>query len=230
MLRNSIEGLESVLKTEVPRNSVILMAGTPGSLKSGITYSMMAHHLAETDELGIYITLEESILSHLKNMQSLNIDIPDNLIISDYTDVRERFEKSQDPDIVEMISTAISFFKEKYGDKFCFMALDSLNAMYALIDTSDLRIRMFHFLKELRNMGVTTFLIMEIPEFGHIPEYIGSESFLVDGIIRTGETETSTDVLLYIQVKKMRACNHSRKKHIVEVTESGINILGPVVE
>jgi len=219
-----------VLKTEVPRNSVILMAGTPGSLKSGITYSMMASHLAESDELGIYITLEESILSHLKNMQSLNIDIPDNLVISDYTDIRDRFEKSQEPDIVEMIGTAISFFKQKYGDKFCFMALDSLNAMYALIDTSDLRIRMFHFLKELRNMGVTTFLIMEIPEFGHIPEYIGSESFLVDGIIRTGETETSTDVLLYIQVKKMRACNHSRKKHIVEVTESGINILGPVVE
>ena len=219
-----------MLKTEVPRNSVILMAGTPGSLKSGITYSMMASHLAESDELGIYITLEESILSHLKNMQSLNIDIPDNLVISDYTDIRDRFEKSQEPDIVEMIGTAISFFKQKYGDKFCFMALDSLNAMYALIDTSDLRIRMFHFLKELRNMGVTTFLIMEIPEFGHIPEYIGSESFLVDGIIRTGETETSTDVLLYIQVKKMRACNHSRKKHIVEVTESGINILGPVVE
>jgi KaiC/GvpD/RAD55 family RecA-like ATPase len=219
-----------VLKTEVPRNSVILMAGTPGSLKSGITYSMMASHLAETDELGIYITLEESILSHLKNMQSLNISIPDNLVISDYTDIRDRFEKSQEPDIVEMIHTAISFFKEKYGDKFCFMALDSLNAMYALIDTSDLRIRMFHFLKELRNMGVTTFLIMEIPEFGHIPDYIGSESFLVDGIIRTGETETSTDVLLYIQVKKMRACNHSRKKHIVEVTENGINILGPVVE
>ena len=230
MLRNSIDGLESVLKTEVPRNSVILMAGTPGSLKSGITYSMMAAHLAETDELGVYITLEESILSHLKNMQSLNIDIPDNLIISDYTDVRDRFEKSQAPDIVEMIGQAITFFKEKYGEKFCFMTLDSLNAMYALIDTSDLRIRMFHFLKELRNLGITTFLIMEIPEFGHIPEYIGSESFLVDGIIRTGETETSTDVLLYVQVKKMRACNHSRKKHIVEVTENGINILGPVVE
>jgi len=219
-----------VLKTEVPRNSVILMAGTPGSLKSGMTYSMMASHLAQSDEVGVYITLEESILSHLKNMQSLNIELPDNLIISDYTDIRDRFEQPNAPDIVDMIQTAIHFFKDKYGDKFAFMALDSLNAIYALIDTSDLRIRMFHFLKELRNMGITSFLIMEIPEFGAVPSYVGSESFLVDGIIRTGECETSTDVLLYLQVKKMRACNHSRRKHIVEVTESGINILGPVVE
>lgn len=231
MLRTSVEGLENVLKTDIPKNSVVLMAGTPGSLKSGLTYSMMANHLVEMDQVGVYITLEETILSHLKNMQSLNIDIPDNLIISDYTDIRDRFEKTDDgPDIVDMIHTAINFFKEKYKERFTLVALDSLNAMYALIDTSDLRIKMFHFLKGLRNEGINSFLIMEIPEFGHLPEYIGSESFLVDGIIRTGDVETQQDVLLYMQVKKMRATHHSRKKHIVEVTENGINILGPVVE
>lgn len=230
MLRNSIEGLESVIKSEVPRNSVILIAGSPGSLKSGMTYSMLSNHLKQTDEVGIYITLEESTLSHLKNMQSLNIELPDNLIISDYTDIRDRFEKNKNPNIVDMIITTIDYFRSKHKERFTMMALDSLNALYALIDTSDLRVKMFHFLKGLRNLNVTSFIIMEIPEFNRLPEYMGSESFLVDGIIRTGDIETKQDVLLYMQVKKMRACNHSRKKHIVEVTDKGINILGPVVE
>jgi KaiC/GvpD/RAD55 family RecA-like ATPase len=230
MLRNSIEGLDSVIKSEIPRNSVILIAGSPGSLKSGMTYSMLSNHLKQTDEVGIYITLEESTLSHLKNMQSLNIEIPDNLIISDYTDIRDRFEKNKNPNIVDMIMTSINYFRNKYKERFTMMALDSLNALYALIDTSDLRVKMFHFLKGLRHLNVTSFIIMEIPEFNKLPEYMGSESFLVDGIIRTGDIETKQDVLLYMQVKKMRACNHSRKKHIVEVTDSGISILGPVVE
>jgi KaiC/GvpD/RAD55 family RecA-like ATPase len=230
MLRNSIEGLENVIKTDIPKGSIVLIAGSPGSLKSGITYSMLSRHLLEANEMGVYVTLEESTLSHLKNMQSLNIPIPDNLLISDYTDIRERFEKNKNPDIFEMINTAISFYREKYKERFTMIALDSLNALYALIDTTDLRIKMFHFMKQLRQMNLTALLIMEIPEISALPEYIGTESFLVDGIIRTGDIETKHDVLLYMQVKKMRATRHSRKKHIVEIGENGITILGPVVE
>ncbi len=192
---------------------------------------MLSNYLASNDEFGVYVTLEETTESHLKNMGALNIKLPENLMISDYTDIREKFEhKGSGPEIIELLISMIDYFKKKEGDKFTCMGLDSLNALYSLIDTTDLRIRMFHFFKYLREKEITTFSIMEIPEFGKLPDYIGSEGFLVDGIIRTGDIETQHDVMIYMQVKKMRATEHSRKKHLMEISSKGLSILGPIVE
>ncbi len=232
MFRESLEGMDNVIDIEIPEGSIILVAGSPGSLKSGLTYNLLSNHLkAHPEEFGMYVTLEETTESHLKNMQSLGIEIPDNLLISDYSDIRERFEsKASLPNIMQMINGVIEYFKNEKGDKFTVFCIDSLNALYALIDVDDLRIQMFHFFKSLRDKELTSLLIMEIPEFTttlHINQNYG-ESFLVDGLIRTGEIETQQDVMLYMQIKKMRATRHSRKKHLMEIGQNGISILGPI--
>ncbi|WP_455393151.1 RAD55 family ATPase [[Eubacterium] cellulosolvens] len=232
MFRNAIEGLDNVIDTEIPHGSIIMIAGLPGSLKSGLTYNLLSNHLKNNpDEFGMYVTLEETTESHLKNMQSLGIDIPDNLLISDYSDIRERFEnKSSLPNLVQMINGVIEYFKNEKGEQFTVFALDSLNALYSLIEYKDLRVKMFHFFKQLREKELASILIMEIPSVTvkEPTNYSYGEAFLVDGLIRTGEIETQQDVMLYMQVKKMRAVRHSRKKHLIEIGESGISILGPI--
>lgn len=233
MFRDVIDGMNNVIDTEIPKGSVILIAGTPGSLKSGLTYNITSNHLRENkDEFGMYVTLEETTESHLKNMQSLGIKIPDNLLISDYSDIRERFEgKGAPPNILQMINGVIEYFKNEKGDKFTIFCLDSLNALYSLINVEELRVKMFHFFKNLRDKELTSMLIVEIPEFTTEPaKYYKSfsEAFLVDGLIRTGEIESQQDVMLYMQMKKMRATHHSRKKHLMEISEDGISILGPI--
>jgi len=232
MFRDALEGMENVVESEIPQGSVILIAGSPGSLKSGLTYNILSNHLkTHPDEFGMYVTLEESTVSHLKNMQSLGIDIPDNLLISDYSDIRERFEhKGSPPNIIHMINGVLEYFKNEKGEKFTVFGLDSLNALYALINVDNLRVKMFHFFKNLREKELTSILIVEIPEFHTKFGYPKSfnEGFLVDGLIRTGELESQQDVMLYMQIKKMRATKHSRKKHLMEIGESGISILGPM--
>ena len=189
---------------------------------------------SSTDEFGVYITLEETTQSHLRNMASLGIDPPDNLFISDHTDIRKKFEpkKTEHPDYLKMIQATIEYFKNEKGDKFNLFALDSLTALYSLIEVDDLRLKLYNFFKELRNKNITTFVIVELSDFGYAIPYgvEGSVSFLVDGIIQTGEVEVQQDVMIYMQVKKMRAAIHSRKKHIMEVAEHGLNILGPIFE
>ncbi len=233
MFRDSLEGLDNVIDSEIPPGSVILIAGTPGTLKSGLTYNLLSNYLkAHHDEFGIYVTLEESTESHLKNMQSLGIDIPENLLISDYTDIRERFEnKGSPPNILQMLNGVLEYFKNEKGEKFTVFGFDSLNALYSLIKTDNLRVKMFHFFKNLREKQLTSICIAEIPEFTTKPSYLSkpfSEAFMVDGLIKTGEIETQQDVMLYMQIKKMRATKHSRKKHLIEIGESGISILGPI--
>lgn len=232
MFRDSLEGLDNVIDSEIPPESIILIAGSPGSLKSGLTFNMISNHLkSHPDEFGIYITLEETTESHLKNMQSLGIELADNLLISDYTDIRERFEeKEKPPNIIQMINAVLEFFKHEKGEKFTVFAMDSLNAMYSLMDVENLRIKIFHFFKILREKELTSIVIVEIPQFTVRPGFGKkfNEGFLVDGLIRTGEIESQQDVMLYMQIKKMRATRHSRKRHLMEIGEKGISILGPI--
>jgi len=235
MLKDSIEGLDNVFETEIPRGHVVMVAGTPGGLKSAFIHNLFSNYLgSEPDEFGVYITLEETTESHLRNMSSIGIDPPKNLFISDHTDIRKKFEpkKTEHPDYLKMIQATIEYFKNEKGDRFQLFALDSLTALYTLIEVKDLRIKLYNFFKELRNKNITSFVIVEIPEFGRVSPFPldGSVSFLVDGIIVTGEVEVQQDVMIFMQVKKMRAAIHSRKKHIMEVGDHGLNILGPIFE
>lgn len=232
MFRDAIEGLENVFETEIPKKSIVLITGTPGSLKSGFTYNLFSSYLKNSDECGIYVTLEESTESHLRNMESLGITIPENLFISDHTDIRKRFEddKKLKPDLLKLIEGVISFYITEKKEKLTCFALDSLNALYSMIDTSDLRIKLYHFFQFLRNNNLTSLIISEIPEFGSSQQFHASEGFLVDGLIRMGEVETQQDIMLYLQVKKMRATVHSRKKHLIEVGGNGLMILGPIFD
>jgi KaiC/GvpD/RAD55 family RecA-like ATPase len=234
LFRDTIEGLQNVFDNDIYQDAVILVIGAPGSLKSGFTYNILSEHLKQNDEFGIYMTLEETTESHIRNMKSLNIDIPDNLLISDYSDIRSRFENQEEnieqPDFMVMIEGVIQFFKNKEGKKFTCFALDSVGALFSLIGTDHLRNRMFHFFKMLRNHNLVSFIIMETPRGWDVSRSDGGEGFLSDGIIEFGAIENPHDVALYMQVLKMKAVSHSRKKHLIEIGESGLAILGPIFE
>ncbi|HDD59917.1 MAG: signal transduction protein [Thermoplasmata archaeon] len=231
MLRYCLDGLENVVFTDIPRGYIVLVTGPPGSFKTGITFNIMANYLKNTGEFGVYMTLEESTESHLRNMESLGIEVPDNLLITDYSDIRKRFESSEEhPDFLEMVDGVIKYFKEKEGERFSIFALDSLGALYSLISTQNLRARMFHFFKKLRDYNLYSFVVMETPKYSNIAEGEGGEYFLTDGIIELGMIERERDVRLYLQVPKLRAAYHSRKKFYIDVGEKGLSVLSPVYD
>ena len=233
MLRDAINGMSSVLDSDIFPGTIILITGPPGSLKSGFTFDALSSYLsAHPDKRGLYMTLEETTESHLRNMSSLGIEVPDNLIISDYSDIRTRFESDEveHPDFMDLISNVITFFKNHEGEEFDVFGFDSLGALYSLTATENLRSRVFHFFKMLRENQLTSFVVMESPNGSSLPVGAGSEGFLCDGIIRLGTINANQDILLYLQVVKMRATAHSRKKFLLEVTESGVAVLSPVLE
>lgn len=232
MLRNSIDGMENIFHTDIFQGAIVMVYGPPGSLKSGLVFSILSKYLQNSGEFGMYLTVEENTISHLRNMDSLGIHVPENLLISDYSDIRSRFEStdgSDHPDFLDMVDGVIKFFKDKEGDNFTVFGLDSLGGLYSLIETENLRAKMFHFFKKLREYNLTSFIIMETPRFSNITEGLGSEMFLSDGIIEMGPIEHQHDIHLYMQVIKMRSCHHSRKKHLIDIGENGISILSPVV-
>lgn len=233
MFKNSLEGLDKVFKTDIEPPKVILITGPPGSMKTSFCYAVMSEYLSHTDEFGLYTTLEESVNSHLKNMESLNIEISLNMQISDFTDLREIdqvVEETEATDYLQFIEKMILHFKKVHGDRFKVFALDSLGALYSLMeDVGDMRKKMFYFFKMLRDNNLISYVIME-RALGGESQLLGNEGFLVDGIIMLGLDRMRGKLVRYLQVEKMRACSHSMERHALQVGENGISVLGPIFD
>jgi KaiC/GvpD/RAD55 family RecA-like ATPase len=229
MLKNTINGLSKILIDDIPKSSVILVTGAEGTLKSGLVFSMMANYLSANDEHGLYITLEQNLESHRRNMKSLGIKEERNLHIFDYRDMRQEWMDSE-LDLIKTTEEVIDSFKEKH-DNLTLFALDSLNALYSISDPGDMRKKIYNFFTHLRDEELTSFLIMESAQSrmsGRFTELHQVEHFLADGTIELGMIEGNGGVKRYIQILKMRAAKHAMEKHQLTIGDSGPNILGPI--
>ncbi len=231
--RTSIDGLEKVIRTEITPPKVILVTGPPGAMKTSFCYALMSRYLKDTGEFGLYTTLEETVQSHLRNMESLGVDISLNMQISDFTDLREIdavVGPADQTDYIAFIEKMITHFKKIHGPKFRIFALDSLGALYSLMESTDnMRKRLFYFFKMLRDNNLIALVVME-RSLGGESQLLGNEGFLVDGIIMLGLDRSRGKLVRYLQVEKMRAVDHSMEKHAVELSKGGLTVLGPIFE
>ncbi len=227
MLKDTVNGLDKVFEKDIPPGFVILVKGAPGTLKSGFMHNVLSNYLSkEKEEFGVYATIEETKESHLRNMCSLGIKMPDNLEMFDYSDIRGEWKKEEKEgklDIVKITEDIIKFYKEEKKEKFTIFALDSFNALCSLVEVK--RADSYHFFTLLRNSGLTSFVALETDGQQSIPE-----SFLADGVVEVGAVEIHEDVIRYIQVKKMRAVKHSMKKYQLIVEPDGLSVLEPAYE
>ncbi|HYV07973.1 MAG TPA: ATPase domain-containing protein [Thermoplasmata archaeon] len=231
--RTSIDGLDKVLRSEITPPKVILVTGPPGSMKTSFCYTLMSRYLKDTGEFGLYTTLEETVQSHLRNMESLGVELSMNMQISDFTDLREIdavVGPEDQTDYLTFIERMIGHYRKVHGHKFKLFALDSLGALYSLMEnTTNMRKRMFYFFKMLRDADLTSLVVMERSADGD-SQLLGNEGFLVDGIVLLGLDRSRGKLVRYLQVEKMRSADHSMEKHAIEVRKGGLTVLGPIFE
>lgn len=229
MQESAVLGLGKLMEAEIIPGSVILVTGAEGTLKSTLVFGLISDILGNSGEHGLYVTLEQSKESHLKNMDGLGIKKRDELHIFDYRDMRREW-MDQEPDLLEATKDVIEYYQEKYGNLTVF-ALDSLNALYTISDKADPRKSMYDFFSYLREEELISFLIQEMPNFRRNPlsfDLDRPERFLADGTIELGLMEGRSGVKRYIQILKMRAAKHAMEKHQLIADECGLKILGQI--
>ena len=230
MFKNTIKGLDQIFETDIQPPMVILITGPPGSMKSTFVQAIMSSYLDLTGEFGLYATLEETVTSTLRNIESVGIDLSLNLQITDFTELRRTGEESLD--YLQFTMDMVSHFKKKIGKRFTTFALDSIGALYSLmpIPQEEMRKRMFHFFTYLRDHNLTSFMILEQDLNGSILS-MGSEGFLADGIVFLGLKRSKGRLRRFIQVEKMRGTKHSMEMYAMEPREGeGLVIIGPMLE
>lgn len=227
MFKGTIEGLEQIFETDIRSRKTLIVMGGGGALKTSFVYNILSRHLANTGDVGLYITLEENEESILENVRSLNIPINNNIHIVDYNVLRIQFkDKEKELEFAYVLETLMKSFKKEYPDKFKYVALDSLGALYSLIKISDIRSDIYHFFNTLKSLNLTALVIAE--ETVTEQSRFGYEDFLTDGIIEMGLLEIDGQVKRYLQVKKMRSVMHRMEKFEIGFGDNGLVILGPL--
>jgi KaiC/GvpD/RAD55 family RecA-like ATPase len=178
-------------------------------------------------------------------MKSLGISLEPRLRVSDIASFREHigFEDMDYLDLILQRITNTNSVNAKNNNNegevvegakpqktrriTCF-ALDSLNALYSLLnmDKNQMRNKLLEFFAILRKKNLTCFIVLEMSK----DTSYSDEFFLADGIIEFGITPSpEKSMKRYIQVRKMRATKHSLDPFVIEVRKNGLQVVGKLL-
>jgi KaiC/GvpD/RAD55 family RecA-like ATPase len=204
-----IEGFDDVLEGGVPRGNVVLLCGTPGTMKTSLAFSILYHNVKERGAKGLFISLEEGHDELRAGMMRLGMAGLDDLelYILDVSRIRlEHKEEELSRNWLDILTKYISQRVQTNG--FDLIALDSLGALYSLSRLENPRRDLFHFFGFLKTLGATSFLVTEVP-YGTDRMTPYDEEFLADGILFLDQHDVGErDVKLRIRCVKMRRTRH----------------------
>jgi KaiC/GvpD/RAD55 family RecA-like ATPase len=210
-MKTYIDGFDEILGGGIPEGHVVLICGTPGSMKTSVTYSIMYENAKHEGYKGLYISLEESYEGLKGAMLDLDMKEIDKLpvFMIDVGKIRKAHpEKEENGDWMGILTKYIK--KRVDEDDFDIIVIDSLAALYSLNRMENPRAELFHFIRFLKELGPTVFLISEISH-GNTKLVANDEDFLADGIIHLKMHEAGdSDVQLRINCVKMRRTKHQR--------------------
>ncbi len=209
-LKTYVRGLDEVLEGGVPKNSIVLLAGSPGTMKSSLGYYILYHNALENGKKGVYISLEESRDSLLKAMNGLGMDwnkVSSNLSILDLGLIRNRLVEMDKQSWMEVFKMYIRNLRMNLENEF--LVIDSMAVLQTMAKMKNPRTELFNFFTWLRKLDVTTYVIHEMP-YGEVQFSEFGEGFLSDGIIHLELRRDVNKVNLYLSIMKMRKTDHSR--------------------
>ncbi len=209
LLETYVDGLDRALGGGIPKGSTVLVAGTPGTMKTSLILWMMHENARTQGTKSLYVSLEQDMDSLRAGATRMGMkDLHEaSVYILDMGQLRRglhRAESTKDWFMIlfEIIKEAVA------SSGYEVLALDSLEALYALSELKAPRREMFHFLASLKELGLTTFLIAETP-FGSTRLAQWGEDFLADGILHLRQVEVGeAEVQLRLRCVKMRWMNH----------------------
>ena len=228
-----IEGFDECMEGGIPERHMILICGSAGTMKSTFAYSILYNEVSKENMNGLYITLEQSrenLLTHMDGMGMNASVVGEKLSVLDLSEIRrELWIERQDLYMqdqhmwMDFISRIVELIRTVENCKL--LVVDSLNALYALVNFTNPRNELFMFFEKFRNLGMTTFFIAESKSEDTLCGEFGVEDFMCDGIIQLLMREEGDTFNRYIRCVKMRSSRLDTSYFPLLVTENGFKII-----
>jgi len=218
-----VKGFDELIDGGVPTNSVVLISGLAGTMKSSLAYYILWKNAKLKNKRGLYITLEQTEGSLLMQMSQMGLspkEVADNLLVVDVGTLRLEEKKPIEESWLGLTMKTIQKIKDRIGCEL--LVLDSLDAYTLLAESEFSRKAMFMFFEWLRKMGMTCFLVSEAVDAmpllalgsGGIVKDRAYEAFLADGVIHLKLVEVgAVEVRRRVRCIKMRETDHDMSYH-----------------
>jgi circadian clock protein KaiC len=248
-----IQGLDENMEGGIPEGMISLICGTAGTMKSSVCFNSMYNEAVTKNKIALYVTLEQSypsLLNHIINMgydlTKVNILLINDLsnigtqlaqlknakkgtlIFADLGCIRKEIKdvkitSASNSGWINVIKNLVKRIKTELG--LDILVLDSLSALYVLSKFENPRIELFYIFEFLRDLGVTAFLISEMPLDGSKFSEYGVEDFLADGIFYVRLSPFRRAVVREISIVKLRSTQVNTDVFSLEFKNGRFNAL-----
>ena len=236
LIQTYIDGFDYEQGGGIPKVHIILLSGTPGTMKSTLAYYFLLANAREEEVKALYLTLEQDRDNFMYHLKKLGLDdtAEGRMNLYDLSTTREEWMKFSQGAADESGTMDLETFKRqletlKTAMGFDLLVIDSLPVVELMFKMKDPREDLFHFFKWLKQLGVTTFLITEMTQDS--PKFSKHDiDFLADGIIKLSVVQMSpTKSQRQIQVVKMRGVHHTTDPFEFRYTPDGFEALKIII-
>jgi KaiC/GvpD/RAD55 family RecA-like ATPase len=218
-----IENLNNIIDGGIPSGHINLIIGPTGALKSTIGYYILFNNIKDNKN-SLYLSIKEDKDNLNLQMKNFNIDINENedaILFLDIASMRINTELSNEA-WFQLIKTSISDLKR--ANKCKLLVIDSWELLLTITNLTNNEIEIFDFIRWLKKLKLTTFLISDRSDQDLIRSNI-YEFNIVDGIILLDLNDKVTPPYRRIKIIKMRGVNHSNEFYKLEVSPEGFKVL-----
>jgi circadian clock protein KaiC len=204
---------DEILGGGIPAQSVVVIAGEPGSGKTVLSLQML-FRLAQAGKKCLYFTtLSEPSIKLVRYMQQFEFFDPalvgTRVGLADLGGV---LRKGADA-VLNELSTSI----EKHQP--AFVVIDSFRAITDILDSQNARTFIYDLANQTASWGATTLLVGEYGPV-HFSDY--AEFGIADGIFRLGTEKQELTSIREFEVLKLRGMNYVAGRHFLEIGGHGV--------
>lgn len=215
------DGLDKVLRGGLPKGSVIILEGTPGSGKTTLAFQFLYQGAISSQESGIYVTFEELPAQLYSDMAHFGWDMrqleKNNQLRVICLTPKTLLEQIQHPD---------GLFDKLVDEIGCKrIVIDSVSLFRFGLSGEDEHRKIIYQLRNiLRKKGLTSLLIREQSESQ--TDQVPFENFVADGVIRlTVKPHLERFRERILEITKMRGVNYMEGEHVYRITDEGIHVI-----
>mgnify|MGYP002639674595 CR=1 FL=1 len=215
--KTGIPGLDDILGGGIPKNSLVVASGDPGSGKTSLCLGYLYYGAAAYKEPGVFISLEESEEELIRGASYFGWDL--KALIAAGLLVIITIELYDFDKLRNTIEDAINAIKAKR------IVIDP-GVIFKLYFERELdaRKRILSLGRMLKKSGCTAIITNEIA-LNKKTSLFGLEEYVADGVILLYHTMLEDHFVRSIGVVKMRGTKISEKLHPIEITSEGLKVL-----